>query len=120
MSGAASRNRGARGERSAVNWFRGHGFPDARRFLAGDGRQPGDVGGGIRVDVSRPTSVEVKNVREYHLAAWWSQAVAEAPQGHMPIVVFRPAKVAEDDFGNWWVLTSVNELFNQGATTNDA
>lgn len=41
-----SRSKGARGEREVVEILRGAGFTQARRTLAGDGRQPGDVSGG--------------------------------------------------------------------------
>ncbi len=45
MSGT-SRRKGQRGEREVVELLRAAGFPHARRTLAGDGRQPGDVTGG--------------------------------------------------------------------------
>lgn len=41
-----SRRKGQRGEREVVELLRAAGFPYARRTLAGDGRQPGDVSGG--------------------------------------------------------------------------
>ena len=41
-----SRRKGQRGEREVVELLRAAGFPHARRTLAGDGRQPGDVSGG--------------------------------------------------------------------------
>lgn len=41
-----SRRKGQRGEREVVDLLRGAGFAHARRTLAGDGRQPGDVSGG--------------------------------------------------------------------------
>lgn len=46
MSGSRSRDKGARGEREVVDLLRDNGYPQARRYLSGDGRQPGDVGPG--------------------------------------------------------------------------
>ena len=40
---AANRRRGADAERAVVNYLRSMGWDNARRYLAGDGRQPGDV-----------------------------------------------------------------------------
>ena len=42
-AGRANRRRGADAERSVVEFLRRSGWPDARRYLAGDGRQPGDI-----------------------------------------------------------------------------
>lgn len=42
---AAERRRGADAERAVVNYLRAAGWPDTRRYLAGDGRQPGDIDG---------------------------------------------------------------------------
>ena len=55
MNGRANRARGARAEVAVVNWLRDHGYPDARRYLAGDGRQPGDI------DAIPGVSIEVKD-----------------------------------------------------------
>lgn len=39
------RRKGADSERALVAWFREHGYPEARRSFAGDGRQAGDIDG---------------------------------------------------------------------------
>lgn len=54
-SGRANRRRGADAERQVVNYLREHGYPDARRYLAGDSRQPGDI------DAIPGVSIEVKD-----------------------------------------------------------
>lgn len=67
-----SRSKGVRGEREVVEILRGCGFPNARRTLAGDGRQPGDVSGG-------PAGwlLEIKNHRDVASAVRIGLAQAE-------------------------------------------
>ena len=92
MSGAASRRRGADAERSVVTWLRENGWPDARRYLAGDGRQPGDI------DVWPGVCVEVKDRLESCWPTWCRQALVEA-RGRVPVVVRRTRGVR--DVGVW-------------------
>lgn len=67
-----SRARGARAEVNVVNWLRGHGWPEARRYLAGDGRQPGDI------DAIPGLCIEVKDRSQSSWPAWCRQAETEA------------------------------------------
>lgn len=87
-----SRNKGAQAERDVVAWLRRNGYPDARRYLAGDGRQPGDIDGVPAL------SLEVKNQRVLALPAWLRQAEDEA-RGNLPVVVHKPIGVT--DVGRW-------------------
>lgn len=76
-----------------VAWLRANGYPDARRYLAGDGRQPGDV------DFHPLVCLEVKDVAASAWPSWCRQAAAEAREGMVPVVVRRTRGVA--DPGAW-------------------
>ena len=90
---AANRKRGARAERSVVEFLRRSGWPDARRYLAGDGRQPGDI------DWHPLVCLEVKDVAGSSWPSWCRQAAAEARPGMVPVVVRRTRGVP--DVGAW-------------------
>ena len=92
MTGAANRRRGADAERAVVNYLRANGYPDARRTLAGDGLQPGDI------DFAPGIHLEVKDVASSAWPSWRAQAVAEC-RGRIPIVVRRTRGVP--DVGRW-------------------
>jgi hypothetical protein len=80
---AANRRRGADAERSVVRWLRDNGYPDARRVLAGDGRQDSDV-------TFHPlVSLEAKDVASSAWPTWCRQAVAQSHPGTIPVVVRR-------------------------------
>lgn len=99
--GAMSRNKGATAERAVVRHLRENGFPDARRYLAGDGRQPGDI------DAIPGVSIEVKDHTRYDFPAWLRQAVAEAGP-RLPVVVAKPNGVT--DVGEWWCLLRLDDF----------
>ncbi len=99
--GAAPRAKGARAEVALVNWLRAHGYPDARRYLSGDGRQPGDIDGLAGV------CVEVKDQQRHDVGAWLRQAEAEAGP-NLPVLVVKPR--GEVDPGRWWAVTRVGAL----------
>ena len=90
---ARERDRGARAERAVVNYLRANGWPDARRYLAGDGRQPGDV------DFHPLVCLEVKDVAKSAWPTWCRQAASEAREGMVPVVVRRTRGVP--DAGQW-------------------
>lgn len=92
MTGAASRRRGADAERAVVAWLRSNGWPDARRYLAGDGRQPGDI------DCWPGVAIEVKDRKASSWPAWRAQALIEA-SGRIPVVVRRTR--GEPNVGRW-------------------
>ena len=93
MTGAASRRRGADAERAVVNWLRDNGYPDARRYLAGDGRQPGDI------DAIPGVVIEVKDVAASAWPSWCRQAEQQAGPDRLPIVVRRTR--GERDVALW-------------------
>ena len=100
MSGAFSRNKGARAERAVVNYLRANGYPDARRILAGDGRQDGDVAGVPLV------CIEVKDHKRTQWGAWMRQAWQESTPAHDWVVVVRKVPRVTD-VGQWearWTL----------------
>ena len=79
----AERRRGADAERAVVAWLREVGWPDTRRYLAGDGRQPGDI------DWHPLVCLEVKDRDGSRWPSWCRQAVAECRPGMVPAVVRR-------------------------------
>ena len=93
MTGKASRDRGARCERVIVNYLRANGFPDARRVLAGDGRQHSDI------EFHPLISLEAKDVARSAWPSWCRQAVAQAHPGTVPVVVRRVR--GETNVGRW-------------------
>ena len=101
MSGA-QRRKGAEYERAAVNWLRAHGHPDARRYLAGDGRQPGDI------DAIPGVTIDVKARRELAIPEWLRQVETEAGPNRFPVLwVWRPGLA---DPGDWWAITRWKHL----------
>lgn len=99
---AANRRRAADAERAVVRYLRAQGWPDTRRYLAGDGRQPGDI------DWHPLICCEVKDRAASSWPAWCRQAAEEAPSGTVPVVVRRVRGVP--DVGLWpcrWALTGV-------------
>lgn len=76
-----------------MNWLRANGWPDARRYLAGDGRQPGDL------DWHPLVACEVKDRADSAWPAWCRQAAQEARPGMVPMVVRRTRGVP--DVGLW-------------------
>lgn len=93
--GAMSRRKGAGAEVDVVNYLREHGYPDARRYLAGDGRQPGDIDGIPGV------CLEVKNQARYELAEWMGQTEAEAG-ANLPVLLVKARGQA--DPGRWFTI----------------
>lgn len=91
--GAAERRRGARAEVQVVNHLRVNGWPDARRYLAGDGRQPGDI------DVWPGIALEVKDRAQSAWPTWRQQALTEAGPTRIPIVIRRER--GDPDVGRW-------------------
>lgn len=89
---AANRRRGADAERAVVNYLRSMGWDNARRYLAGDGRQPGDV------DFAPGVCLEVKDRAASSWPSWRAQCVAEAG-GRIPVVVRRFRGMP--DVGRW-------------------
>lgn len=104
MTGAARRRRGANAERAVVTWLRHNGWPDARRYLAGDGRQPGDI------DAIPGVCIEVKDRAESRWPTWLRQAVAEAGPHRIAAVVRRTRGVP--DVARWecrWADTNATD-----------
>lgn len=100
--GAMSRRKGAKAEQDAARWLREHVNPDARRYLAGDGNQPGDL------DAIPGTCLEVKSCDRWEPQAWLRQAADEAG-GRLPVVWAKPRGVA--DPGEWIVLLRAKDFF---------
>lgn len=104
MSGRLSRGKGARGEREVVNLLRDNGYPQARRYLAGDGRQPGDVGPGpagwvIEVkwheDVATAVRVGLAQAEEQRRASGLPSAVVAVRLARGPWVAVLNAEHAD-------------------------
>ncbi len=90
--GRANRRRGADAERAVVRYLPSVGY-DARRYLAGDGKQPGDV------DWHPLVVLEVKDVAGSSWPTWCRQANAAAAPDQIPVVVRR--KRGETNVGRW-------------------
>lgn len=111
MAGNYSRNKGARAERDLVTWLRFHGYPKARRLLAGDGRQCGDIDG-------LGCCIEVKAGQRLQLKPWLAQLEAER-DGLPGFLVWRvPGRPNPADWEVFWIddhgglrRTSVKVLF---------
>lgn len=101
--GARSRNKGARAERAVVAWLREHGWIGARRYLAGDGRQPGDI------DAIPGIALEVKDQAVYAIPAWLRQTVDEAGD-RLPVLVVKPKGVNYERVGEWWAITRFGDF----------
>lgn len=93
---AMQRRKGATAEREMVTWLRANGFPDARRYLSGDGRQPGDIDGvpGVTIDC--------KNQAKLCIPEWLRQVEDEAAPGSIPVVAVRRPGLT--DVGDWWAV----------------
>lgn len=91
--GRANRRRGGDAERAVAAWLRANGWPDARRTLAGDGRQPGDL------DWHPCVVAEVKDVAATRWPTWQRQALAQCQWGQAPVVIRRWRGVP--DPGRW-------------------
>jgi hypothetical protein len=98
-----SRNKGARAEVAVVNYLRSQGWPDARRYLSGDGRQPGDI------DWHPLITLEVKDWAQSSWPTWCRQVAAEAKPGMVPCVVRKTAGVS--DVGQWEVRVRCHEWY---------
>lgn len=100
--GNAPRVKGQRAEQQVVRWLRLNGWPHARRYLAGDGRQPGDVDG------VPGACLDVKHAQRVELTAWLAQVDDEAPDGALPFVVVRLPR--ETDPARWALVTRLGNL----------
>jgi Holliday junction resolvase len=99
---AMQRDKGQRAEREMVLWLRRNGYPDARRYLSGDGLQPGDIDGVPGV------TIEVKNCKMLAIPAWLEQVHAEAAPGSVPVVAVRRPGLT--DPGDWWAVLRWREF----------
>ncbi len=108
--GAMQRAKGARGEREVVEVARVSGFPHARRFLAGDGLQPGDLDRGpdgwvLEVkwwdDVTAATRVGVAQAERERVAAGREHCAAaiRLPRRRWLAVMHVDQWIACDAFG---------------------
>lgn len=93
-----SRAKGARGELEVRDILRAHGYPNAKRRLAGNG-QAGDIDGGPDGWI-----IEVKHQARAAwclLPVWWAQAVAETPVGMSTCLAVRAP--ASQPYGPTWL-----------------
>lgn len=107
--GKAERDKGAQYERKAAQCLRENGWPDTRRYLAGDGKQPGDL------DAIPATCIDVKARRTLAIPAWLRQVEEEAAGKRLPLLwVWRPGL---SDPLDWWAVTTMRyqlPLLGQG------
>lgn len=96
-----SRTKGARAEVDYVNWLRTNGYPDARRYLAGDGRQPGDI------DAIPGVCIDVKDRAELAIPEWLRQVEIEAGW-RFPLLVVKRRLLS--DPADWWAITRMRHM----------
>ena len=86
MSGAASRNKGARGERELVRMLRDNiGGDYSRNLKQYQQAQHGDI-----EQLVGPFLIEVKNHATLNLRAWWQQTVTAAEKrGAVPCLAYK-------------------------------
>lgn len=103
--GASERRKGIKNELDAVNWLRAHGYPDARRYLSGDGRQPGDIDGvpGVVIDVKARDELSIPEALR--------QVQKESDNGvrGLPVVWMHLRGVG--DPGQWVVMIRAEDFF---------
>ncbi len=97
MSGARSRRKGKAAEQAVVRWLKAKGF-QARRYLAGDGYQPGDI------DSNVGATIEVKNRQTYAIGEWLRQLDNEAPADKTAVLLVKPNGVGMESVGEWWAI----------------
>jgi hypothetical protein len=93
--GRSNRRRGADAERKVAIWLRVNGWPDARRYLSGDGMQPGDL------DWHPLVVAEVKDCAASAWPTWQRQALAACKPGQACMVIRRYR--GDADPGRWTV-----------------
>ena len=97
-----SRTKGLVYERKAVRWLRDHDHPDARRYLQGDGRQPGDL------DALPGVCIDVKARQKLAIPEWLRQVRQEAGPDRLPLLwIWRPGLA---DPGDWWAVARWEDL----------
>ena len=86
MSGAKSRNKGARGEREVCAMLRDNlGGEFCRNYKQYAEAQHGDI-----EQLAGPYLIEVKNCATLNLKAWWQQAVTAADKrGAVPCLAYK-------------------------------
>jgi hypothetical protein len=101
MSAQTRKHRGYRSQTVVARWYAARGWPYAES--TGAGRSGSDVTGvpGLHV--------EVKARRAFSPMAWLRQAKAEAKEGGVPFVVFRPDGMGEANVGEWGVLMRLDD-----------
>lgn len=104
------RTKGANAERKVVNYLRSRNYK-ARRYLAGDGKQPGDIDGIPHV------CIEVKDQAIYNFPAWLRQVHEEADDNDLPIVVAKPKGVT--DPADWWVVMTLQDFITRMEDNNE-
>jgi hypothetical protein len=83
MMGRPSRDKGTRGELEVAHVWEAAGFDCARVPNSGGLWIPGDLAGvpGLHQEVKRAETVRMGD--------WWRQACNDAPEGLVPVVVWR-------------------------------
>ena len=108
--GRRNRARGGDAERKVVKAAKAAGFPNARRYGAGDGAQPGDVDLGDR---GARLCLEVKDVASSSWPKWLRQAADEAAARDLvPVVVRRTRGLPEA--GKWPAVLPAAALVDLG------
>lgn len=115
---AMQRRKGAEAEREAVRFFHTHGFPGARRTLAGDGHQPGDIDG-IQIPAEGPDNtaiwadacIEIKAQATYNIPEWLRQTSEQAAEDQTPVLIVKPRGVA--NAAAWWVIIRAGDIWKQ-------
>lgn len=114
MTGAMSRNKGAKAERDFVAYLRSHGFPEAERSVATGyttpGRQRPDQGDVVGTPVAWQVKSYASDASDTQIGQWLVDAGSQAQALGVPyglLVVKRNGKANPDQ---WWCWMHVGDL----------
>jgi hypothetical protein len=99
-----SKVKGTQAETAVIGYLRDSGWPDAERRALNGTQDRGDVAGVPGV------CIEVKNQRDFELAAWMDEALREGRMANAPVTVVWHKRRNKGSPSEWYV-TMTGEQF---------
>jgi Holliday junction resolvase len=99
---SSEKRKGNAAERAVVEYFKAHGYPQARRTQAGTRHDIGDIDG------IPDTAIEVKNHARLALAEWLTQLEAEIEAKGVSNGVVIVKRRGKTDPGQWYAVTPLH------------
>ena len=99
---SSEKRKGNAAERAVVEYFKTHGYPQARRTQAGTRHDIGDIDG------IPDTAIEVKNHARIDLAGWITQLEAEMQAKGVPNGVVIVKRRGKTDPAHWYAVTPLH------------